>query len=76
MENSENQIQEILERLVRMETKLDNYNALKDKADDAFNASKQNTKDITEIKDNIKWCWRTIIGSILVGAVGLYFKFH
>jgi hypothetical protein len=74
MENSENQIQEILERLVRMETKLDNYNALKDKADEAFTVSKQGEKDIKEIKDNIKWCWRTIVGAIIVGAIGIYMK--
>lgn len=58
MENNDI-IQEILERVVRMETKLDNYNALKDKADEAFTTSKQNSKDISDIKDNVKWLWRT-----------------
>lgn len=75
MENNDI-IQEILERVVRMETKLDNYNALKDKADEAFTTSKQNSKDISDIKDNVKWLWRTGLGAVIIVVIGALIKFN
>jgi len=75
MENND-VIQEILERVVRMETKLDNYNALKDKADEAYTESKQNSKDIGEMKDNIKWLWRTGLGAVIIIIIGAIIKFN
>ncbi len=60
-------IQDVVERLVRIETKLDNYEVLrektedaKEKADYAFSIAKNNEEDIKEIKENQKWSWRTI----------------
>ncbi|NMM64398.1 hypothetical protein HBE96_17395 [Clostridium sp. P21] len=76
MDGNSDVIQEILERLVRMETKLDDFTNLREKTDIAFTTSKQNEKDITEIKDNVKWCWRTTLGAIIIAAIGLFFKFH
>lgn len=62
-------IQDVVERLVRIETKLDNYEVLrektedaKEKADYAFSIAKNNEEDIKEIKENQKWSWRTIAG--------------
>ena len=40
--------EEIIDRLARIETKLDMYNL-----------------HICELKDNQKWAWRTIIGSLI-----------
>ncbi|HAP5633777.1 TPA: holin, partial [Enterococcus faecalis] len=58
-------IQDVVERLVRIETKLDNYEVLrektedaKEKADYAFSIAKNNEEDIKEIKENQKWSWR------------------
>ena len=51
-----------------IETKLDDYNSTKDKAEEAFVKSTQNEKDIDEIKDKIKWLARTI-GVALIGLV-------
>ncbi|WP_010241325.1 hemolysin XhlA family protein [Clostridium arbusti] len=75
MENND-VIQEISERLVRIETKLDDFTSLKDKAEQAYTESKQNAKDITEIKDNIKWLWRTGLGAVIVIIVGAIIKFN
>lgn len=71
----ENIQQEILERIVRIETKIDSYNSTKEKADTAYNKAMQNEKDINEMKDNQKWLWRTIVGTILVGVIGAVIKF-
>ena len=50
-------VQDMVERLVRIETKLDNYEVLrektedaKEKADHAFSIAKNNIEDIKEIK--------------------------
>lgn len=75
MENAD-VIQEILERVVRVETKIDNYNALKDKTDEAFTTSKQNSKDISDIKDNVKWLWRTGLGAVIIVVIGALIKFN
>lgn len=64
---------EVLDRLTKIETKLDDYNTMKEKTDDAHNLSIQNERDIDEIKDKIKWLSRTIVGAIIAGIVSLIF---
>lgn len=64
---------EVLDRLTKIETKLDDYNTMKEKTDDAHNLSIQNERDIDEIKDKIKWLSRTIVGGIIAGIIGLIF---
>jgi DNA repair exonuclease SbcCD ATPase subunit len=51
-ENSK--FEEVLQRLTRIEEKIDDYKDIRNKAEDAYNTSKQNTKDIGDIKDIIK----------------------
>lgn len=56
-------IQEVLndirERLVRVETKID----------DSL------TGRLEKIEDNQSWLWRTTVGSFIVAAIALIFKF-
>ncbi len=66
---AEDRIQEILERVVRIETKIDGYNHLREKLDKTYGLTKQNERYINEIKESNKWLWRTIAGAILVGAI-------
>lgn len=47
-------IQEILERIVRIETKIDGYNNLREKLNDTYNKASQGEKDIFEIKNEVK----------------------
>ena len=78
MENSNNvndTIREILERVVRMETKLDDIGSLRDKSNDAFTTSKQNVREIEKMQNNIQWLWRTCLGAV-IGAIALYIKFN
>lgn len=53
---------EVAERLARIESKLDNYEALRDKADKAYSMSFNNMKTIAEMKANAKWAWGYMIG--------------
>ena len=64
---------EVLTRLTKIETKLDDYNNTKQKTDDAYTTAKENEKEIEEIKDKLRWITRTVIGAILTGLVGIVF---
>lgn len=72
---AEDKIMEILERVVSIETKIDSYNNLREKLDKTYGLARQNQKDVLEIKDNTKWLWRTIAGTILVAILGAIIKF-
>lgn len=63
---------EVLERLARIETKLDNYETVRDKAERALLIAQSNTKLIEKMETNNKWAWGfmltlavTIIGYII-----------
>jgi hypothetical protein len=66
---------EVLERLTKIETKLDDYGNMREKTEEAFTLSRENEKDIAEINDKIKWLSRTIAGAIIAGIIGLIFTF-
>lgn len=72
---------EILQRLSRVETKLDMM--LEDRevaaealrtALEAIQSAKSAHHRLDEVSDNQKWLWRTTIGGILAGAIALLFK--
>lgn len=84
MENQEinNVLIDIRERVVRVETKLDNMTDVKDiadeakdKANEALHSAKSAHHRIEDVADNQKWLWRTVIGALLTGAIGLLFYF-
>ena len=62
---------EVLSRLAVIESKLDDYNNIKEKCEEAYTKSKENEKDITEINEKIKWLTRTIAGAFITGVVGI-----
>lgn len=64
---------EVIERLTRIEQKLDDYKEVKDLSRDADSRSKQNEKRILELEDRNKWLGRTMIGAIVCEIVGLGF---
>lgn len=71
--------QDVIERLVRIETKLDNYEALREKADaakdvadHAYSIALNNADDIKEIKANNKWSWGYMIG-LGITIIGYFF---
>lgn len=64
---------EVLTRLTKIETKLDDYSRIKEKTDDSYSLSKENEKEIEELKDKIKWISRTIAGAIIAGIAGIIF---
>ena len=66
---------EVLSRLAVIESKLDDYNNIKTKSEEAYNKSNINEKDIAEINDKIKWLSRTVAGALITGILGIIFVF-
>lgn len=66
---------EVLTRLAVIESKLDDYKEIKDTALEAHNLSKDNEKEIEEIKDKMKWLSRTLIGAIITAAIAILFAY-
>lgn len=64
---------QVLTRLAVIESKIDDYNNIKEKCDEAHTKSKANEKEINEINDKIKWITRLITGTIITGVIGLVF---
>ena len=56
---------EVISRLSKIETKLDDYKQVKDEAAEALQLSKANDCSIKEMKENSKWLRRTILVSLL-----------
>ncbi|MCO1599806.1 hemolysin XhlA family protein [Desulfosporosinus nitroreducens] len=68
---------DIRERLVRVETKLDNQNDLRDrvgvveeKATETESRSKSNCHRLDKLEANNTWLWRTVAGAIISGGAG------
>lgn len=67
MENKDiiNAIYEVRERVVRIETKLDKYNKVRETAYKAKEEAEKNREEICELKETQKWVARTGVASIL-----------
>ncbi|RKN86733.1 hemolysin XhlA family protein [Paenibacillus ginsengarvi] len=66
--------QEILQRLTRVETKLDMMASARDTANEALQSTRSAHKRLDKIEDNQMWLWRTVIAALLVGAINLLWK--
>lgn len=66
---------EVLTRLTKIETMLEDFKGVESKSTEAYNLSLSNKKRLDEIEDNNKWLFRTTIGAIICGliAIGLAF---
>jgi hypothetical protein len=66
--------QEILQRLTRVETKLDMFASAKDTANEALNLSKDTLRRIDKLERVINWTAAIIIGGVLVSIVNMVIK--
>ena len=64
---------EVIERLVKIETKLDDYNNVKTKTEEANAKANSNEKRIDVLEDKIKWISRTTAGAIIAGVIAIVF---
>ena len=62
---------EVLTRLAVIESKLDVYQNIKEKAEIAYTTAMQNKEDIKEMQDNNKWLFRTAVGACITSVISL-----
>ena len=62
---------DIRDRLIRIETKLDNLGKIETQSSEAYNLSKENEKRLDKIEDNNKWLFRTAIGAVITGCISI-----
>lgn len=62
---------EVLTRLAVIESKLDGYQNIKEKAEIAYTTATQNKEDIKEIQDNNKWLFRTAVGACITSVISI-----
>lgn len=62
---------EVITRLTKIETKLDDYHTIKAKSESADARSIKNEAEIDEINEKLKWITRTTVGAIIAGLVGI-----
>lgn len=75
-EDNRDTLIDIRERLVRIETILQNqdFESIKEIALDAKTASDKNSKDIAELQSYVKWFVMAIIGAFLASLCAIVFK--
>jgi hypothetical protein len=66
---------EIVQRLTKIEANTEGLSEISSIARNALSKSEENTRDITEIKENQKWTWRTIAGIGVSVVVYLFTRF-
>lgn len=66
---------EVLTRLAVIESKIDDYKNTKQRSEKAYNLALKNEESINDIIDRNKWLWRTTIGSLITGIIGLLILF-
>lgn len=66
---------EVLQRLTRIEENTKHIDSITTKANKALAKAEENEKDIAEIRENLKWTWRTIAGMGVSVIVFLITKF-
>ena len=64
---------EVIARLTKIETKIDDYNSFKEKADNAIHLSQENAKRIAELENNSKWFKHTTLGAVITGTIAVIF---
>jgi hypothetical protein len=62
---------EVLSRLAVIESKLDDYKSIREKAETSYTISANNAKEIQAIKDNNKWLFRTTVGAVITSLIGI-----
>lgn len=66
---------EVLMRLTRIETKMDDYDFLKTRLEETRAKSNANESKLNDIDDKLKWITRTAVGSIITGGISIIILF-
>lgn len=75
-QNAQITLVEIRERLVRIETILEeqDYKALQKTAEEAYSMAQKNEKNVTELQSYVKWFVMAVLGAFIAAICALVFK--
>lgn len=75
-QNAQITLVEIRERLVRIETILEeqDYKALQKTAEEAYSMSQKNEKNVSELQSYVKWFVMAVLGAFIAAVCALVFK--
>jgi hypothetical protein len=66
---------EVLTRLTKIETMLEDFKGVETKATNAYNLSLNNKIRLDKIEDNNKWLFRTAVGAVITGLIAIALTF-
>ena len=66
---------EVLTRLTKIETMLEDFKGIEAKSIEAYNLSISNKQRLDEIEDNNKWLFRTTVGAVITGLIAIAISF-
>lgn len=66
---------EVLTRLTKIETMLQDFKGVENKSTEAYNLSLSNKQRLDKIEDNNKWLFRTAIGAVITGLIAIVLSF-
>ena len=66
---------EVLTRLTKIETLLEDFKGVETKATEAHNLSRANKARLDKIEDNNKWLFRTTVGAVITGLISIVLSF-
>ena len=62
---------EVLTRLTKIETMLEDFKGIEQKSIQAYELSLRNKERLDKMEDNSKWLFRTAIGAAITGLIGI-----
>lgn len=62
---------EVLTRLTKIETMLEDFKGIENKTNEAYNLSRSNEQRLDKIEDNNKWLFRTTVGAVITGLIAI-----
>ena len=62
---------EVLQRLTKIETMLEDFKGVESKSIQAYNMALSNKERIDKIEDNNKWLFRTTVGAVITGLIAI-----
>lgn len=62
---------EVLQRLTKIETMLEDFKGVESKSIEAYNLSLSNKQRLDKIEDNNKWLFRTSVGAVIGSLIGI-----
>ena len=61
----------VITRLTKIETMLEDFKGIETQATQAYNLSLKNKERLDKIEDNNRWLFRTSVGAVITGLIGV-----